>query len=148
MQRREFISLGALALVSASMPAFALDYRKSKPDAWTSKSVDDAIKKLYGDMPMVKEGVKLKIPKVASNGGAIPVSVESDIDAKSVAIFQDSNPESAVAVFSLNENSIIDFDFKIKMRGNGAITAVVEGKDGKLYMTSKSLEVALGGCEG
>lgn len=148
MQRREFLSLSALALFGASVPAFALDYRKSKPDAWTSKNVDDAIKKLYGDMPILKEGVKLKVPKVASNGGAVPVSIESDIEAKSVAIFQDSNPESAVAVFSLNENSIIDFDFKIKMRGNGTITAVVEGKDGKLYLEAKSLEVALGGCEG
>ncbi|PID47837.1 MAG: thiosulfate oxidation carrier protein SoxY [Proteobacteria bacterium] len=148
MQRRKFLSLSALALTASALNLRAEDYRKSKPDVWTSHKVDDAIKKLYGTDKLVEKGVKLKIPKVASNGGAIPVNIKSDIDAKSVALFQDTNPESTVAVFTIHKDSIIDLDVNIKMKASGKITAVVEGKDGKLYAKTKGLEVALGGCEG
>ena len=88
-------------------------------------------------------GVTVVAPDVASNGGAVPVDVKSDIDAKTVAIFQNVNPESAVIVYELNDSSIIDFSIKIKMKGSGTITAVVQGKDGKLYSGSKTLDVAL-----
>ncbi len=150
MERRTFLSLGFGALVLAAVPASvrAEDFRKLKPNAWTAKTVDDAMKALYGTTATVAKGVTVVTPDVASNGGAVPVQVTSDIDAKTVAIFQDANPESCVIVYDLNEHSIIDFSIKIKMKKSGTISAVVEGKDGKLYSGSKSLEVALGGCEG
>ena len=149
MDRRKFLGLGlvATALVPASLSA--LDFRKEKPDTWTAHNVDDAMKALYGDVkPTPSEDISLNVPKIASNGGAIPVSIKSSIDGKSVAIFQDANPESAVAVYTLVEGSIIDFMTKIKMKASGAITIVVEDKAGKLFSTTKKLEVALGGCEG
>ena len=150
MERRTFLSLGFGALVLAAVPASvrAEDFRKLKPNAWTAKTVDDAVKALYGTTATIAKGVTVVTPDVASNGGAVPVQVTSDIDAKTVAIFEDANPESCVIVYDLNEHSIIDFSIKIKMKKSGTISAVVEGKDGKLYSGSKSLEVALGGCEG
>jgi len=150
MQRRTFLSMAAGAFALAAVPASvrAEDFRKSKPTVWTAKTVDDAMKAMYGTTTTVAEGVTVVAPDVASNGGAVPVDVKSDIDAKSVAIFQNVNPESAVIVYDLNEYSIIDFSIKIKMKASGTITAVVEGKDGKLYSGSKTLDVALGGCEG
>lgn len=149
MQRRKFLSLGAIA-AAAMVPAslVAEDYRATKPDVWTSHTVDDSIKKLYGSNTFIAEGVKLTAPDVASNGGAIPVDITSDIPAKSVAIFQDANPESAVAVFTVREGGIVDYSIKMKMKASGTITVVLEGRDGKLYSASKTLDVALGGCEG
>ena len=150
MQRRTFLSLAAGACVLAAVPASvrAEDFRKSKPTVWTAKSVDEAIKAMYGSTTLVKEGVTVVAPDVASNGGAVPVDVKSDIDAKTVMIVQDANPEAAVIVYDLNEHSVIDFSIKIKMKASGTITAIVQGKDGKLYSGSKTLDVALGGCEG
>lgn len=150
MQRRKFLNLSALAAVAAVVPAGlnAEDFRASKPDVWTSHTVDDAIMKMYGTTKTIEEGVKLVAPDVASNGGAIPVDVKSDIDAKTVAIFQDANPESAVAVYTLTEGAIINYSIKMKMKKSGTITVIVEGKDGKLYSAKKTLDVALGGCEG
>ena len=116
--------------------------------AWTAKTVEDSIKALYGDIKPEESGVKVKAPKVAANGGAVPVSVTSDISAKTVAIFQDANPEAAVAVFTVAEDGIVDYSLKIKMKATGKITAIVEGTDGKFYMGYQSLEVAKGGCEG
>jgi len=144
--KKTMLSLVAVATMTVSLSA--TDYRAEKPDAWTAKTVPTAIKALYGEITPVEGEIKLKAPKVASNGGAIPVSVKTDIPAKSVAIFQDANPESTVAVFTVPEGANADFSMKIKMKKSGSITAIVEGKDGKFYSTKLSLEVALGGCEG
>jgi sulfur-oxidizing protein SoxY len=144
--KKMMLSLVAVAAMTASLSA--TDYRAEKPDAWTAKDVPSAIKALYGEITPAEGDIKLKAPKVASNGGAIPVSVKTDIPAKSIAIFQDVNPEATVIVFDVPEGTKADFSLKIKMKKSGSITAVVEGKDGKFYETKLSLEVALGGCEG
>ncbi len=140
------LSLVAVAAMTVSLSA--TDYRAEKPDAWTAKTVPTAIKALYGEITPSEGEIKLKAPKVASNGGAIPVSIKTDIPAKSVAIFQGVNPEAAVAVFTVPEGANADFSMKIKMKKSGTITAIVEGKDGKFYSKKLTLEVALGGCEG
>jgi sulfur-oxidizing protein SoxY len=148
MERRKFLSLGLA--VAAVVPAglSAVDFRKEKPNTWTAKNPNDAIKALYNATPTESKDITLKVPKVASNGGAIPVNIKSSIDAKSVALFQDANPESAVIAITVPEGGIINYMTKIKMGESGTITVVVEGKDGKLYSTSQQIEVALGGCEG
>jgi sulfur-oxidizing protein SoxY len=137
-----------VAVAATTLTLSATDYRAEKPDAWTAKDVPSAIKALYGDIKAEDGKIKLKAPKVASNGGSIPVKVSTDIPAKSVAIFQDANPEATVAVFTVPEGAKADFSLKIKMKETGVITAVVEGTDGKFYSKTLGLEVALGGCEG
>ncbi|MEN8728005.1 MAG: thiosulfate oxidation carrier protein SoxY [Sulfurovum sp.] len=144
--KKSILSLVAVAAMTVSLSA--TDYRAEKPDAWTAHTVPTAIKALYGEITPADGDIKLKAPKVASNGGSIPVSVSTDIPAKSVAIFQDANPEAAVVVFTVPEGAAADFALKIKMKKSGTITAIVEGKDGKFYSTKLALEVALGGCEG
>lgn len=144
--KKTMLSLVAVAAMTVSLSA--TDYRAEKPDAWTAHTVPTAIKALYGEITPADGDIKLKAPKVASNGGSIPVSVKTDIPAKSVAIFQDANPEATVVVFTVPEGSAADFALKIKMKKSGTITAIVEGKDGKFYSSKFTLEVALGGCEG
>ncbi len=145
--KKSIVSLVAIAAMTVSLSA--TDYRAEKPAAWTAKTVPTAIEALYGKItPTESADIKLKAPKVASNGGAIPVSVKTDIPAKSIAIFQDVNPEATVVVFDVPEGTEANFSLKIKMKKSGTITTVVEGKDGKFYTTKLSLEVALGGCEG
>jgi len=78
----------------------------------------------------------------------LPVFIKSDLEAKSVALFQDANPRSAVAVFTVPKGGIIDYGVKIKMRKTGKITAVVEGKNGKFYSKVLPVEVSIGGCGG
>ena len=157
MERRKFLGLGVLAL--AALPATlsaisAIDFRTTKPDTWTAKKLDPAIKALFGDIKPIAEGVKVNVPAVASSGGAVPVTIKSDIAAKTVAVFQDMNPESTVAVFNVPEEGIVDYFMKIKLKatdengGKGTVTVIVEGLDGKFYIGSKSLDVAKGGCEG
>ena len=148
MDRRKFMSLSVVAAAVLPASLSAIDWRATKPDTWTAHTVADAVKALYGDIKPEESGVKVKAPKVASNGGAIPVTVTSDIDAKTVALFQDANPEATVCVFDVQEGGIVDYMMKIKMKKSGTITAIVEGRDGKFYVGKVTLEVALGGCEG
>jgi len=150
MERRNFLSmtLGALALATVPASVKAEDFRKTKPAVWAAHTVDDAIKAMYGSTDLVMEGVTVKAPKVASNGGAIPVDFGTSKDVKSITVFQDANPEAAVMSVTTNKYSVNDYSIKIKMGKPGTITVVAEGTDGKLYAAKVSLDVALGGCEG
>ena len=150
MERRKFLSLtvGALALAVVPASVRAEDFRKSKPAVWTAHTTEDAVKAMYGSITPTESGVTVTTPDVAANGGAVPINVKSDIAAKTVTIFQDANPESTVIAFNCNEYSIINYDIKIKMKKSGTITCIVEGQDGKFYVGKRTLEVALGGCEG
>ena len=159
MERRQFLSmtLGALALAVVPASVRAEDFRKAKPAVWTAKTPDDAIKALYGKTDLTMSGVKLTVARVpsdspkkavASNGGAVPVEFSVSVPSKTVAVFQDTNPESAVAVYSVTKYDTMNYSIKIKMAKSGTVTIVAEGKDGKLYAAKQTLDVALGGCEG
>ncbi len=149
MERRKFLGLGLVAVAAVPASLSAVDFRKEKPDTWKAHKVDEAIKALYGDVKFEEsDKLTVKTPKIASNGGAIPVNIKCELDVKNISLFQDSNPEAAVAVFEVVDGIIPVFMTKIKMAKSGSVTVVAEGKDGKFYKTSRKLDVALGGCEG
>jgi len=150
MQRRKFLSLTATAAATMAVaPSLqAIDHRKEQPDAWTAKTYKDALKALYGKTDVIEDKVKVKAPSPANSGGSIPVEVVADGDFKTLALFQDVNPESTVMVLDLNETTVPKMSVKIKMKKSGTIYAIAEGKDGKLYQGKITIEVALGGCEG
>ena len=150
MKRRNFLSLGALALAGASLPSTlsAVDFRAEKPKTWEAHTIDNAVQAMFGSSKTIEKNVKIKIPKVAANGGAVPVDFSTKIPAKTIAVFQDSNPEAAVCAYTVGKHDITEYSIKIKMAKSGTIKIVVLGTDGKLYSATKSLEVALGGCEG
>jgi len=159
MQRREFLSLTLGALVLATVPASvrAEDFRKSRPAVWEAHNIDDAVKAMYGSSATTESGVKLSCANVsfdsgkmatAANGSAIPIDFSTDIDAKTVSVYQSANPEAAVIVFTANKYSVHDYSIKIKMGNPGTVKVVVEGTDGKLYSATQEINVAKGGCEG
>ena len=153
MERRKFLSMtmGALALAVVPASVKAEDWRKAKPAVWSAHTVDEAVKAMFGDVKLIEQGVTVTTPDVAASGGAVPVNVKSDIKATSVAVFQNANPEAAVIVFDVNKYSIINYDMKMKLKSVGdpiTLTVVVAGQDGKHYVGYRTLDVALGGCEG
>lgn len=153
MNRRKFLTMSVITALALPMGAWATDYRKTNPDTWTAHTVDDAVKALYGDIEFIDNAdIKLKLPKIASNGGAVPVAISSNIEAKTVSLFQNSNPESAVAVWTVPYGGIIDYASKVKLKGgadkSSVLTVILEGKDGKFYRVSKRVEVATTSCEG
>jgi len=150
MNRRNFLGLGLGAVAAAAVMPSALsatDFRAEKPAAWTANKVDAALKALYGTSSTTEGKVKLKAPDIAENGAVIPITVSTKLKAKTVAIFQDANPEATVAVFTVPANGIIDYSVRIKMAKTGNVVVVAE-VDGKLYSASKAVKVTAGGCGG
>lgn len=149
INRRNFLGLGlgALAVSVAPSSLSAIDFRKDKPKAWTATKVDPAIQEIFGTTKMTAGKVKLKAPDIAENGAVIPVTVSSKLAGSKVAILQDANPETLVAVFTVPEGGIIDYSVRIKMAKTGNVTAIVE-ENGKLYSASKEVKVTIGGCGG
>ncbi len=149
MNRRIFLSLGLGVFAVSMIPATlnAINFRETKPKAWTATKVDAAIKELFGTSTTIVGKVKLKAPDIAENGAVIPVTVSSKLAGSKVAVFQDANPESTVAVFTVPKGGIIDYSIRIKLAKTGTITVVVE-EDGKLYSASKQVKVTIGGCGG
>ena len=151
MKRRKFLSVafGTFTLAALPVNSSAENFRKSKPALWKAKSVDNAIKALYGSNKLTMEGVKLITPDVANDGNSIQVVFSTDKDVKSIALFQDANPEAAVMVIDVNKYSLNEkYYTKIKMAQSGTITVVAQGNNGTLYAAKKTLEVALSGCAG
>ena len=150
MQRRKFLSLGAVAAAATVLPASlsATDFRKTAPGAWEAAGSAEAIKALFGDAKMIDGKIKIKAPKLAENGGAVPIGLKSKVEVETVALFQDANPRSAVVVFELGESGIFDLKTKIKMRKTANVTVVAKGTDGKLYSAVQKVEVSIGGCGG
>ena len=151
MNRRNFLSFAgsAVALSVIPMNLNAEDYRKTKPNVWTSHTVDDATKALYGmKTPIKSDKIKITVPKINSSGASVSVKFETSLDAKTIALFQDANPESAVAVYDVNKYDLKKYEVKIKMEKDGAIMVLVEGTDGNIYMAKVTTKVAAGGCEG
>ncbi len=150
MNRRNFLGLGLGALaVAAAAPSqlSAVNFRETKPKAWTATKVDEAMKELFGTSDATEGGIKMKAPDIAENGAVIPVSFESDLKASKVAVFQDANPEATVAVFTIPEAGIIDYGIRIKMAKTGTVTVVAD-VNGKLHKASKLVKVTIGGCGG
>jgi len=149
MNRRKILTLSIIAALALPLGAWATDYRKSNPKAWSAKTVKSAIENLYGNVNLVQSSeIKLKMPGVVASGKFVKVGIKSSLKAKSVSLFQNVNPESAVAVWNVMEDGIVDYSVKIKLKSNALVTVLIEGVDGKFYTTKRSIVVTGGGCDG
>jgi sulfur-oxidizing protein SoxY len=151
MNRRYFLSFAGSLVALSVIPIDlgAEDYRKLKPFVWEARTIDEATKALYGVKEVIEsELIKITVPRINSSGATVPIDFETSIDAKTIALFQDANPESAVAVYDVTPYDVKKYAVKIKMAKDGLVMVLVEGTDGKIYMAKAGTRVAAGGCEG
>ena len=153
MDRRKFFKgvglVAFAAIVAPTTDLKAVDFRATKPAAWQAEKTVDGIKALFGATPTQSDVISFKAPKLAENGGSIPITVKSKLDLETIALFQDANPRSLSCVFTVPKGAIIEYDFRIKMRQTAFVTVV--GKErgtGKLYSATKEIDVSIGGCGG
>ena len=153
MERRKFLNFGLVAAAAVLAPMtnlHAVNFRETKPKAWTIEKSADAIKEMFGagELKSGDDKIKMVAPKLAENGGSIPITLTSDLDITTIALFQDANPRSATVVFSVPEGQKVDYSFRIKMRQTAFVTVIAQTKDGSLYKLSKEIDVSIGGCGG
>lgn len=149
MNRRNFLglSLGVAAVSMVPVTLSAEDFRASKPKVWTATKVDEAMKAMFGTTATTEGGIALSAPDIAENGAVIPISFTTNLKAKTIAIFQDANPEATVAVFTMGSRAVADYAIRIKMQKTGKVTVVAD-VDGKLHSVTKEVKVTIGGCGG
>jgi len=152
MERRKFLNMGLVAVAATVVPAtslHAVNFRETKPEAWTAAKSAEAIKAMFGDGKLnPTDKIKMIAPKLAENGGSIPITLKSDLDIETIAFFQDANPRSATIVFTVPEGQKVNYSFRIKMRQTAYVTVVAQTKDGQLHTLNKEIDVSIGGCGG
>ncbi len=152
MDRRKFLGVGLAAFAALVAPVaelHAIDFRATKPKAWQAEKSAEAIKEMFGTAGLKKtDKIKFTAPKLAENGGSIPINIKSELDLETIAVFQDANPRSLTAVFTVPKNGIVNYDFRIKMRQTAFVTVVAKARDGVLYTMSQEIDVSIGGCGG
>jgi len=147
MMRRRFISLVALS----TAVLFGMDLKKLKPSVWKARKLNDAALELYGQDKFStlqkSSDIIIEAEKaLVRDARQIPIRFHTDIDAKSVAIFQTANDESLVAVFNIQEGMMIDYEINIRMERKGTLFVVVEGVDNRLYYTRHFIDVSAFKC--
>ena len=149
MKRRYFLALGFMTSLGNRL--LAMDYRKYYPKAWASSSLDDAAMALYGreKFSTLKKSkdVRLTVPAgIVSDRQNIAITIDTTIEAKTLAIFQDVNKTSLVAVFNVAEQYVLSYEIYIRMERKGTLFAVIEGLDGTLYYDRKYVDILTLSC--
>ena len=150
ISRRKFLNIltvGSTACLALMTPITS--WAAWATDAFNATKPEDAYQKLFGSSELIKSHeVKLKVPKIAENGGAVPVSVKTNIkNVESINIFVKDNPLPLSASFQIPTGTIADVSTRIRLAKTSIVTAVIKA-DGKLYSNSQEVKVTIGGCGG
>lgn len=141
--RREIFQAGAgaLALIVAR-PALA-----------TPESMAAAIRAFAGEAEVREGRVKLEIPALVENGNSVPltVTVDSPMTAqdhvKTIAIFNERNPQPNVAHFYLNPRAgRAVVSTRIRLGDSQNIIAIAQLSDGTFWSDKAELIVTLPAC--
>lgn len=140
------VGLGKIAFGAA--PALAAANDKYPEEAFKQKSVDDAVKLLYGKTAEKSDKVKLDAPEIAENGAVVPIAASSTIEGvTSISFLVAENPNALVASYKIPAGTMPSVANRIKMAKTSNVIVVVEA-GGKLYSATKEVKVTVGGCGG
>tara|TARA_R110001606_G_scaffold361754_6_gene515082 strand:+ start:8462 stop:8950 length:489 start_codon:yes stop_codon:yes gene_type:complete len=145
------ISASTMALVAASgllLPQRVLAHWPM--DAFNSKTVEDALMALLGHAEIVDDSVvQFKVgspPSYAVNGASVPIEIQSTLkDITRIAILVDKNPNPLAMSLDFTPAVKLPFKSMIKISEDSLVIAVISA-GGKLYKTSRMVEVDIGGC--
>jgi len=150
LSRRKFLNM----LTVGSTACLALITPITSWAAWASAAFnaekpEDAYTNLFGSNELIEsDEVKLKVPKIAENGGAVPVSVKTDMgNVESISIFVKDNPQPLTATFQIPTGTLADVSTRIRLAQTSTVTVVIKA-GGKLYSKSQEVKVTIGGCGG
>lgn len=120
------------------------------PDgAFTAKTVDDALKKLYGNLPLTEsKDIIIRAPLQAENGAKVPISVHTSIpNVETMDILVAKNVQPLSGRANLSAAAAGFFSTRLKMGKSSPVHAVVKA-GGKLYHAKMNIKVTVGGCGG
>ena len=141
--RREALAVGAGAA------AILL----ARPAAAAADPMEAAIQAFAGEVQVKPGKVKLDLPPLVENGNSVPVtvSVEHPVTAsdfvKSIAIFNEKNPQPNVATFQLGPRAgRASVQTRMRLATSQKVMAVAELSDGTFWSDSADVIVTLAAC--
>jgi sulfur-oxidizing protein SoxY len=138
------VTAAATALAALPRVAFAAYSEK----AFKQKTGADALQNAFGaNATTPSDQVKLKAPDIAENGAVVPVEVQTDMEAESIAILIKENPSPLAITAEIPAGTKALVKTRCRMGKTTQVTAVVKS-GGKLYTASKEVKVTIGGCGG
>jgi sulfur-oxidizing protein SoxY len=155
MKRRTFLkgamASGVVAVAAGAgllRPTEVLAAAAYPSAAFKTKGVEDTLKSLYGSTAhSASSKITLDAPIQAENAAVVPVTVETSMNAQSIAIMIPNNPATLAASVDLASNATGYFRTRVKMGKTSDIVAVVR-VGGTTYSTKKLVKVTVGGCGG
>jgi len=144
--RRLILKAAVAGVALLALPRALLAWPKA---AFDSKSVDGAMKELFGaDAMTPSDAVVLTAPDIAENGAVVPITISTTLEgAESIGLIVAENPSPLVASFDLMADSVPEVSTRIKMGKTSDVVAVVKA-NGQLYSATKNVKVTIGGCGG
>jgi sulfur-oxidizing protein SoxY len=107
---------------------------------------------LAGRTPKM-ERVTFTLPEIAEDGAVVPVAISVDSPmtekdyVKTVYLIVDKNPDPLIFTMKVFPAlGAAEWQFKIRMADSGAVRALAEMNDGKLYGAQADIFVTKGGC--
>jgi sulfur-oxidizing protein SoxY len=139
--RRRLLAAGVAALVSVRHAVAA------------SEDLQAAVRAFAGDAPVRSGRVKLDIAALVENGNTVPitVSVDSPMSAdnfvKTIAVFNELNPQREVAMFHLTPRSgRATVSTRIRLATTQKLVALARLSDGSVWSATAEVVVTLAGC--
>lgn len=140
--------LAATGLVSLPRDALAADAAGWPVTAFKKKDFKDALAALYGQEMTKSDKVSLDVPEIAENGAVVPVSVSTTLpNVTRISVMVPENPFTLAASYVLPAGTEPSVSCRLKMAKTSEVVALVEA-GGKVFGTSKTVKVTLGGCGG
>lgn len=127
------------------------------PKAWNSTTVDSAIEAVYGSSDVNISKTYFNDSSTYSGDGSclsencyidtfypLRVSIKSEIDLQSIAIFSTSTPRPLLAYLQILDNGVSNITIPFKLEKPGKLFFIGKGKDEKLYRSeSSNIEIVL-----
>jgi sulfur-oxidizing protein SoxY len=129
------------------LPAIAVAQPPWNAAAFDATTVDAVLKALGASAPVASSDVVLTAPDVADNGGAVPMSVSTELaGAERLALLIEKNPTVLIAVFDVTPSVDAHMSLRVKMMESSNVIAVAFTADGRVLYSIKDVKVTLGGC--
>lgn len=149
LSRRELLqAAGAGALAAGLVPL-------SGPALADAAAVEDAVKKLLGEVKPQQGKISLEVPEVAESGASVPftVAVQSPMTdkdyVKAIHVLADGNPLPGIASFHLTPASgKAQVSLRMRLAKTQNVRAMAVLSDGSAYAITKEVKVTAGGCGG
>lgn len=144
MNRRAALAGLGGSLIATSLPL---------PGMATEQEVSDAIRALFGDRPLRRGHVSLKLPGLAEFGNSVPVSVSveaprPEVRVLRVGLYSNQNPRPLIATVTFGPRAgRTTFATNVRLSGTQDVIAVAEMSDGVLWTHRAHILVTIGACD-